>query len=98
MFGDGDKSCHQAKDVKTFLQEKHTSSMAWPAKNSALKLKICGEILIGVSNKVQMVQCMMIPYFPHNLVIPFSPTWSKNTIVTDNRLDFFLIRFLMPDS
>ena len=43
MFGDGsiifqddNASCHRAKSVKTFLQERHIMSMAWPANSPDL--------------------------------------------------------------
>ena len=33
IFQDGNASCHRAKSVKAFLQEKRISSMTWPGNS-----------------------------------------------------------------
>uniref|UniRef100_A0A3B3S4R3 Tc1-like transposase DDE domain-containing protein n=1 Tax=Paramormyrops kingsleyae TaxID=1676925 RepID=A0A3B3S4R3_9TELE len=36
IFQDDNASCHRAKSVKTFLQERHINSMTWPANSPDL--------------------------------------------------------------
>jgi len=40
IFWDDNESCHQAKNVKTFLQEKHINSMKWHENGLFFVLKI----------------------------------------------------------
>ena len=37
VFQEDNSSCHRAKHVKTFLQERHVMSLAWPANSPDLK-------------------------------------------------------------